>query len=57
MMSKFAGSNRDQRFLLPPGLRDWIAEDDQAPAGDDQAPAGDDDSAVGVRGAITWQGF
>ena len=40
MMSKFAGSNRDQRFLLPPGLRDWIAEDDQA-------PAGDDDSAVG----------
>ena len=30
MMSKFVGSNRDQRFLLPPGLRDWIPEDDLA---------------------------
>ena len=30
MMSKFVGSNRDQRFLLPPDLRDWIPEDDLA---------------------------
>ena len=30
MMSKFVGSNRNQRFLLPPDLRDWIPEDDLA---------------------------
>ena len=30
MMSNFVGSNRDQRFLLPPDLRDWIPEDDLA---------------------------
>ena len=29
-MGKFVGSNRDQRFLLPPDLRDWIPEDDLA---------------------------
>ena len=29
-MSKFVGSNREQRFLLPPDLRDWIPEDDLA---------------------------
>ncbi len=29
-MSKFQGSNREQRFLLPPDLRDWIPEDDLA---------------------------
>ena len=30
MMSNFVGGNRDQRFLLPPDLRDWIPEDDLA---------------------------
>ncbi len=29
-MSNFVGSNREQRFLLPPDLRDWIPEDDLA---------------------------
>lgn len=29
-MSKFVDSGRDQPFLLPPDLRDWIAEDDLA---------------------------
>ena len=29
-MSNFVGGNRDQPFLLPPDLRDWIPEDDLA---------------------------
>ena len=29
-MSKFIGCDRDQVFLLPPDLRDWIPEDDLA---------------------------
>ncbi len=29
-MSKFVDSERDQAFLLPPDLRDWIPEDDLA---------------------------
>ncbi len=29
-MSKFIDRERDQDFLPPPGLRDWIAEDDPA---------------------------
>ncbi len=28
--SKFVDRERDQAFLLPPDLRDWIAEDDPA---------------------------
>ena len=29
-MSKFVDCERDQAFLLPPDLRDWIPEDDLA---------------------------
>ena len=29
-MSKFVDCARDQAFLLPPDLRDWIPEDDLA---------------------------
>ena len=29
-MSNFVGANREQRFLLPPDLRDWIPEVDLA---------------------------
>ncbi len=29
-MSKFVGGNREQPFLLPPDLKDWIPEDDLA---------------------------
>ncbi len=29
-MSKFVDGERDQVFLLPPDLRDWIPEDDLA---------------------------
>ena len=29
-MGKFVDRERDPAFLLPPGLRDWIAEDDPA---------------------------
>ena len=30
IMSNFVGSNREQPFLLPPDLKDWIPEDDLA---------------------------
>ncbi len=29
-MSKFVDCERDQPFLLPPDLRDWVPEDDLA---------------------------
>ena len=37
--SKFVDCGRDQAFLLPPDLRDWIPEDDLPPSIQSETPS------------------